>query len=179
MDRELPVKVTLCQSILDPKNMETALLSFCEMGVTDVVPVNSERVLRRFYKGKESESLRRWQSRARVFQRNSLREIAPTVHAPVSFTEAVKLVKDYDVAILCYENEHDPLCTAKALAECKNAKSVVVFIGPENGFAPEEVELAKKSGAHIVTLGNRIIRACNAGVVFMSMLVYALELSGE
>ena len=54
-----------------------------------------------------------------------------------------------------------------------------MFIGCEKGFAPEEVELAKSNGVKIVTLGNRIIRAVNAGAILMGMLTYVLELAGE
>ena len=179
MNHELPVNVTICQSVLDQKNMQTAMLSFCEMGVNYIVPVKTERMLPRHTGIDNAETVRRWRNDAKVFMRNSLRKIAPIVYEPIPFADAVAKAKNYDVVILCYENEHDSLCTAKAIAECKDAKSVLVFIGPERGFTPEEVELAKNAGAHIVSLGNRIIRACNAGAIFMGMLVYALELDGD
>lgn len=177
MNHELPVKVTICQSILQKKNMDDALLALGEMGVTDIIPVRSERVFRLPNHGKE-EVKRQWQLCAKHFVQNSLREIAPTVHDTMDFADAVKLIADYDVAILAYENEHDPLCTAKALAKCKDVKNIIVFIGPERGFEPNEVELAQTAGAHIVSLGKRIIRASNAGAILMGMLVYALELEG-
>lgn len=177
MNRELPVKVTLCQSILCKPNMKTAFVSFAEMGITDVIPIRTERMIKMRQTDPEEtkQSYNRWVGQ---FVRNSLREVAPTVHEAMDFVDAVKLISDYDVAILSYENAYDPLCTAKALAECKDAKNIIIFIGPERGFEPCEVELAKDAGAHIVSLGSRIIRAANAGAILMGMLVYALELNG-
>ena len=45
MNRELPCKVTLCQCILESNAMDTMMLYTAEMGVTDIIPVFSERVL--------------------------------------------------------------------------------------------------------------------------------------
>ena len=173
---ELPLKATICQGILHEPNMEAALKSLGEMGATDIIPVRTKKAFS--FSVRNTKDTQHLQSCAERFVKNSLREVAPTVHEPMDFADAVKLIGEHDVAILAYENQHDPLCTAKALAECKGAESVIVFIGPERGFAPEEVELARQAGAHIVSLGGRIIRAANAGAVLLGMLVYVLELNG-
>lgn len=178
MNRELPVKVTVCQSVLHKNNMDAALHAFTEMGVTDIIPMRTDRVFPLAYNEKE-ETKRHWRLCAKDFVKNSLREVTPTVRDTMDFADAVKLAAGYDVAILAYENEHDPLCTVRALEACKGAKNVIIFIGPERGFEPHEVALAQTAGAHIVSLGNRIIRACNAGAVLMGMLVYVLELGGS
>ena len=178
MTYELPVNVTVCQSILHGSNMETALVSFAEMGVTEVIPMRTARMLKMHQSAREDaqKQYARWISR---FVKNSLREVTPTLHQPMDFADVVKRMGAYDLTILAYENARDPLCTAKAIAACKDAKRVLVLIGPERGFEPDEVEMAKAAGAHIVSLGKRIIRAANAGAIFMGMLVYALELNAE
>lgn len=178
MSRELPCKVTICQCVLEGQKMNDMLYCTAEMGVTDVVPVMSARVFGTARKQQGEAVRQRWQMTAKAFMRNSLREVYPIVHPTMDFAEAVKLAKDYDVAILAYENESDPDCTRKAMEACKGAESIIVFIGPEQGLAPEEVELAKSNGIQIVSLGKRIIRAVNAGAVLMGMIVYALELDG-
>ena len=146
MSRELPCKVTLCQCVLEGRKMEDMMYYPVEMGVTDIVPVMSERVYGIARKQQGEDVRQRWQMRAKAFMRNSLREVYPVVHPTIDFTEAVKLAKDYDVAILAYENKNDLDCTRRAMEACKDAKSIIIFIGPERGFAPEEVELAKNNG---------------------------------
>ena len=52
---------------------------------------------------------------------------------------------------------------------------MAVFIGPEGGFAPEEIESATEKGGKIISLGNRILRTETAGPTVMSILGFILD----
>ena len=54
-------------------------------------------------------------------------------------------------------------------------KSLGIFIGPEGGFAAEEIELAKEAGGRILSLGNRILRTETAGLAMLSILGFYLD----
>lgn len=56
-------------------------------------------------------------------------------------------------------------------------KSVAVFIGPEGGFEPEEVEAAREAGVKPISLGRRILRTETAGMTVLAWLIYILEIS--
>lgn len=64
--------------------------------------------------------------------------------------------------------------TLNALKEA-GIKSVSVFIGPEGGFDPAEVEAAVDAGARIITLGRRILRTETAPVAILAWLTYIFE----
>jgi RNA methyltransferase, RsmE family len=49
-----------------------------------------------------------------------------------------------------------------------------VFIGSEGGFSDYEVQLAKESGAHVLSLGNRILRAETATVAALTLVMNAV-----
>jgi len=49
---------------------------------------------------------------------------------------------------------------------------LAIFIGPEGGFTPEEVEEAKKKGVVPVSLGSRILRTETAGLVVAIAALY-------
>jgi 16S rRNA (uracil1498-N3)-methyltransferase len=49
-----------------------------------------------------------------------------------------------------------------------------VFIGPEGGFEPAEVERAQAAGAAIVTLGARVLRSETAGMVALTLVMRAI-----
>jgi 16S rRNA (uracil1498-N3)-methyltransferase len=53
--------------------------------------------------------------------------------------------------------------------------TVGIFIGPEGGFAEEEVEQAINTGAYDITLGKRILRTETAGMALMSVLMFETE----
>ena len=56
-----------------------------------------------------------------------------------------------------------------------NIKNIGIFVGPEGGIEEDEIERLKDTGAHIVTLGKRILRAETAGFVATSLIQYELS----
>ena len=62
------------------------------------------------------------------------------------------------------------------LESLKEGQSVSIFIGPEGGFTPAEVELAKEAGIRPISLGRRILRTETAGLAILSWLIYILEI---
>ena len=80
----------------------------------------------------------------------------PQILAPLNFGEAIKNVKT--PALICYEDEQKTHITA----QIPNVKDVAIFIGPEGGYAQEEIALAKNNGIIPVTLGANILRAQTA-----------------
>ena len=62
------------------------------------------------------------------------------------------------------------------LDQIRPGDSVAVFIGPEGGFEPGEVEAAKEAGFVPISLGRRILRTETAGLAFLSFMIYCLEL---
>ena len=61
----------------------------------------------------------------------------------------------------------------KVLEENKSAKSVSIITGPEGGFEPFEADLARLSGLHICSMGDRILRCETAPVVAVTAVMYA------
>jgi 16S rRNA (uracil1498-N3)-methyltransferase len=49
---------------------------------------------------------------------------------------------------------------------------VIVFIGPEGDFTPEEISLAEKSDCRMVSLGKRVLKSDTAGLFVLSVLGY-------
>jgi len=49
-----------------------------------------------------------------------------------------------------------------------------VFIGPEGGFAPEEIEMVRDE-MQLISLGRRILRTETAGIAALAILGYQLE----
>ena len=66
----------------------------------------------------------------------------------------------------------------EAAASIKQGDSVSVLIGPEGGFAEEEIALVR-NGMQVVSLGRRILRTDTAGIAVMAMLMLESEIRKE
>jgi 16S rRNA (uracil1498-N3)-methyltransferase len=69
--------------------------------------------------------------------------------------------------------------TREIISGLKPGEDIAVFIGPEGGFDPEEVQTAIAHGMLPITLGRRILRTETAGMTVLSILMYHLETSGQ
>ena len=98
------------------------------------------------------------------------------VREPVNYREAVALAGELDVVLLPYENERGMAATREVMERIAPGQSVGIFIGPEGGFAPEEIE-AVKGEMKLISLGSRILRTETAGFTTLAILMYHIETS--
>ena len=66
-----------------------------------------------------------------------------------AFAEALKKARQADRILVPYESAENMGYTRQTLSSVKEGSSVAVFIGPEGGFDPKELELLEKAGAGI------------------------------
>ncbi|MFN2129607.1 MAG: 16S rRNA (uracil(1498)-N(3))-methyltransferase [Anaerolineae bacterium] len=172
-ETEPRVKVTLYQSLLKGDRFEWVLQKGTELGVSQFVPVFAERTVVRgaAWVEKRRDRLERI---IREAAEQSCRGRLPDLGSALSFEEAcVDSAAAHDLSIL-------PAVAAGGggLATALQARSqierVALLVGPEGGFAPEEIALAEGHGLHVVTLGPRILRAETAGIVAPALVLYAL-----
>ena len=65
--------------------------------------------------------------------------------------------------------------TREVLGGIPSGSSIGIFIGPEGGFAQEEIREALEQGVRPVSLGRRILRTETAGLAVLSLLMMKLE----
>lgn len=174
---ELPVKVLLFQGLPKADKMDLIVQKAVELGAAEIIPVSMERCVVKLDAGKAAKKTARWQTIAESAASQSRRSIIPRVLAPMSMKEAVEYAKDQtEVRVIPYELQEDDGSVKQYLESLKEGQSVSIFIGPEGGFAPGEVELAKEAGIRPISLGRRILRTETAGLAILSWLIYILEI---
>lgn len=176
-DAELSSRVFLFQGLPKSDKMELILQKAVELGVSSVIPVRTRNAVVKLDEKKASGKIVRWQGIAEAAAKQSKRRVIPSVQTVVDFREAIKMMQELDVALLPYELQ-DPDSfrkTRELLSELKAGQSIGILIGPEGGFAEEEIQYAKDAGIRIITLGRRILRTETAGIAVLAWLVYLLE----
>ena len=172
---ELPSKIYLFQGIPKGDRMETVIEKAVELGVYEIIPVAMKYCVVKLDAKKEDAKVARWQKQAEAAAKQSKRSIIPKIHPVMSYKEAVEYAMQCDVRLVPYENERGMQGTREALSTIKAGTSVSVMIGPEGGFAEDEIAQVKDS-MQVISLGKRILRTDTAGIAVMSMLMLELEM---
>ena len=66
---------------------------------------------------------------------------------------------------------HETATTPLAAVDVPESGSLVVVVGPEGGLTEEEVATFATAGAHVVRLGDEVLRTSTAGLAAGSALL--------
>ena len=170
------VDVRLCASLIKADKFEWMLQKACELGVSRIVPFVSRYSIIQLDQKKAIKKLERWNqillSACKQCNRSDKVELMPiqTIDSLCEFKSECNVV--------AYEKENDPsMHLANYLKN--NPSSVTFCIGPEGGFAPEEVEQLNVDGFHNCSLGNQILRAETAACYVLSCIEYQTHCESE
>ncbi|WP_367567850.1 16S rRNA (uracil(1498)-N(3))-methyltransferase [Lacrimispora sp.] len=173
---ELPARLYLFQGLPKSDKMELIIQKAVELGVYEIIPVETKRTVVKLDKKKEESKLKRWQAVSESAAKQSKRLIIPKVSGVMTFRQALEFSqKELDRTVIPFEHAGNMRATREILKEIEPGMSVGIFIGPEGGFEDSEVELAKFHGAKPITLGKRILRTETAGLALLSVLSFQLE----
>lgn len=150
-------KLTLVFSMIKKENMELVVQKCTELGVTNFVPIISERTVKTGWNFGRIEKIVK-----EAVEQSGFPDL------PVISQEAIKLEK----VIEKYKKEKenfDGLCVLDfdgvPLASVKHLISVdTIFVGPEGGWSDKERELFKKNNIKNISLGQNVLRAETASI---------------
>ncbi|MCC3372781.1 16S rRNA (uracil(1498)-N(3))-methyltransferase [Cohnella sp. REN36] len=180
---EMRWRVTVAQSLPKGDKLETVIQKGTEAGAYAFQPFLSRRTVVQYDDRKEAKRVERWRKIAKEAAEQAHRGRVPEVGAVASWKALLAGFAEYDAVWLCYEEEGragvglKPVLRAfgSSLGEGETPNLLLV-VGPEGGFAPEEAEQAIAAGAACVGLGRRILRTETAALVALAAIGYE---SGE
>lgn len=162
-------RITLAQALPKAQKMDFVIEKATELGVAEIFPLFCERtVVDDIGPGK----LDRWRRLAKTAAQQCGRSTVPEINDAQSLAGFLNCFKNYDTVLFPWE-----LADAAPLRETlpplvEAAREILVLIGPEGGFSNDEAARAKNAGAHLVSLGRRILRTETAPLVVLSILNY-------
>lgn len=163
---EAPFVITLYQSLLKGDRFAEVVEKGTELGMAAFVPLVSERsVVREASAARQ----RRWQVVAKEASEQSRRTTLPQVLPVTTLGEAVARRQPGALGLALHPHG---LAPAKWLPEVASRQggAVELWVGPEGGFSPAEIERLKAAGIAVVSLGPLIWRAENAGIWAAAMI---------
>lgn len=170
VDDEPRLKVTLIQCLPRGDKMEQILQKCTELGVSRVIPVESDNSQIRL-KNKKQEKQIRWQKVVSSAAEQCGRGVIPRVEIPCGLEDAIDSLGE-EKLLFCYELEANNSFRETAVSLKAETESVALFIGPEGGFSEREANLILERGGKSVTMGNRILRTETAGPTALAVLMY-------
>ncbi len=179
-------KITLYQGVLKGQHVEWVLQKGTEIGVVEFVPVICARCLMSSLDDISSAKIARWERIILEAAEQSRRGRLPRLRPPVVFSQACEQTRRSGLALMPWEEER-AVGLREALLSQYSAESaapsagegnprrpfsVALLIGPEGGFADEEIELARRYDIRTVTLGTRVLRAETAALVATTIVLH-------
>lgn len=153
-------KITLFVSLIKRENFELVLEKATELGVSHIVPVIADR--------SEKKSLNHERALKIVIEASeqSGRANIPFLDEAVTIEEAVEKYKK-EVSLVVF----DPTGISNREILTKDS-SLGLFVGPEGGFTPAELEFFAEKEIPIIKLGEQILRAETANIVALSCVMF-------
>ena len=162
-------KVCVAQALPKGQKMDFVIEKLTELGVSEIFPIYCERTI---VDDVGPGKFERWRRLATTAAQQCGRSSVPELHDPQSLAGFYPCFSNYDLVLFPWE-----LAGAEVLRDVlppllERVRSILVVIGPEGGFSNEEAARAKDAGAHLISLGARILRTETAALVVMAILNY-------
>ena len=167
---EPPIQITLAQSLSKGDKFDYIVQKSVELGVHRIIPLLTEHCVVKYDAAKQQQKTSRWQKIASEAAKQCRRTVVPIVQELTDFEEFLANLAATSTVLLFYEQE-DQLGVKQILQQSKGS-SFVLIVGPEGGFSKNEVAVAIKRGAHIVSLGPRILRTETAATAALAVVMY-------
>jgi len=142
--------------------MDLLVEKTCELGVSRIVPVLTERSVVR----PDATRRGRWQKIAREAARQCGRADVPDVDAPIALATALAAPELPRRRLMAWEGQGGTPLRGRP----DSGEPTALLVGPEGGFTAAEVEAARHTGFDTVTLGHRILRVETAAMVAVALV---------
>jgi 16S rRNA (uracil1498-N3)-methyltransferase len=172
---EPPYGITLAQGLAGGDKMDWVIEKAVETGASRIAPLQCERSVIKLTRISDADRAQKrfihWRAITQAACEQCERTVLPLVEPIQTIADYLSKASSDDLndtlkLIFC-TGDHPSL--ARTIAPLP-AQDVILLIGPEGGFAPEELELAFKAGFQAVSLGKRILRTETASIVAISTI---------
>lgn len=169
VESELRGRLILIQGLASGDKMDWIVEKAVELGVTELRPVAAERSVLRLSGPRLDKRLDHWRAIARSASEQCGRNRLMVVHPPAPLAACLETVDG--PALFCHPD--GPLDFRAVLADVRD--SLTLMVGPEGGWSPDELTLARRRGLAGARFGARVLRTETAGLALAAAATTLLD----
>jgi len=165
VERESPLSVTLVQALSSGERMDLTIQKAVELGVSRIVPVESERSVVRLKGERAEKRVAHWQQvvisaceqcgRNRIPEVRMISPLAVWLAAEETDAQRWLLLPGADVVLRDLPRPQ---------------KAIELLVGPEGGLTDAEIDAAQRAGYQPVRLGPRVLRTETAAPALLAAI---------
>ncbi len=168
---ESPLSCTLVQALPKGEKFEWVIQKATELGVTRILPLLTARTVVHLSPPRANHKLRRWQRVAKEAAKQAGRGVIPRIEPPMSLAEFLRARPPVDLALCLWEGAEESIETVLDRTS-DSVNHALLLVGPEGGWAREEVVDIQVHGIAPAALGPRILRTESAALVGLALLQF-------
>jgi 16S rRNA (uracil1498-N3)-methyltransferase len=162
------LKLTVACAIPKGSRLDEVIDHLTQLGVERIIPMQTERVIVKLDGAGAESRLKRWRKIAQSAAQQSRQSRITVIEAVTGFEDVIKSAHNYDLKLIPHLTGQRRLIK-DVLAESR-PKDIIVVIGPEGDFTPEEVTLALSNDFTAVSLGDTVLRVATAAIAAASYI---------
>lgn len=162
IERESNVDITLVQALATGDKMDWIIQKATELGVTAIQPVQTQRATAKLNAERAEKRAAHWQGVVTAACEQCGRNRLPKVHGVIDFAAWLKMPSTVPRVMLHPDAARGSWRKIRA--------PVAIIIGPEGGFAQDEIFDAERAGVTLASFGMRVLRTETAGLAAITAL---------
>lgn len=162
IERESNLDITLVQALATGDKMDWIIQKATELGVTAIQPIQTQRATAKLNAERAEKRAVHWQGVVTAACEQCGRNRLPKVHGVMDFAAWLKKPSNVPRVMLHPDAERGAWSKVRA--------PVQIIIGPEGGFAQDEIFDAERAGVTLASFGMRVLRTETAGLAAITAL---------
>ena len=167
VERESPLRLVLAQALARGEKMDWILQKATELGVTELVPIITERTEVRLDGERSERRLNHWRGVLISACQQCGRVRLPSLHEPTTLGHWLTSLSHPTLGLTL---DPDGSETVNSLPTPGPDTAIALVVGPEGGFSERDLAQLRAARFHGLRLGPRILRTETAGPAALAML---------
>jgi 16S rRNA (uracil1498-N3)-methyltransferase len=179
--KPLPYEIVLGQALPKGPSMDAIVRKATEIGVTRIVPLESDRTEVHLGAERSERKIGKWQTAALEAAKQCGNPFVPEIEPVKKAAAFMEAARGFDLKLIAsLQPGAKSLRTVLASFRQHHGRTptkVLWMIGPEGDFTPAEMSVSQSAGFDPITLGPLVLRCETAAAYALSILSYELQSS--